>query len=134
MAVTSLSKGPIRRIPRAIKRLSLSQSRKTSSTTCWMTMRDKKKGATVEDAVSLYLKEISRTPLLTAEEEQTWRPRSNGAAMPAAELQRTRVPDQHAALWKRSRQEKRHGRRSSSPTFGSWSALPSTTPGAGSLF
>jgi len=31
----------------------------------------KRKGATVEDAVSLYLREISQTPLLTQEQEQT---------------------------------------------------------------
>jgi RNA polymerase primary sigma factor len=31
----------------------------------------KRKGATVEDAVSLYLKEISRTPLLTSDQEKT---------------------------------------------------------------
>jgi RNA polymerase primary sigma factor len=31
----------------------------------------KRKGATVEDAVSLYLKEISRTPLLTKDQEKT---------------------------------------------------------------
>jgi RNA polymerase primary sigma factor len=31
----------------------------------------RRKGATVEDAVSLYLKEISRTPLLTRDQEQT---------------------------------------------------------------
>ncbi len=33
--------------------------------------KPKRKGATVEDSVSLYLKEISRTPLLTADQEKT---------------------------------------------------------------
>jgi RNA polymerase primary sigma factor len=50
----------------------------------------KRKGTTVEDSVSLYLKEISRTPLLTADQEKTLaaqfeRGREAGSELPGSD-------------------------------------------------
>jgi len=57
----------------------------------------KRKGATVEDAVSLYLKEISRTPLLTPDEEKALAAQVERGKEARDELQdsrRTRQRDQ----------------------------------------
>jgi RNA polymerase primary sigma factor len=57
-----------------------------------------RKGVTVEDAVSLYLKEISQTPLLTAEEERDLAARVERGRDASAELKDGHDEDQHARL------------------------------------
>jgi len=57
-----------------------------------------RKGVTVEDAVSLYLKEISQTPLLTAEEERDLAARFEGGRDASAALKNGHEEDQHARL------------------------------------
>ena len=57
-----------------------------------------RKGVTVEDAVSLYLKEISQTPLLTAEEERELAAQVEHGRDASAELKNGHDEDQHAQL------------------------------------
>jgi RNA polymerase primary sigma factor len=56
------------------------------------------KGVTVADAVSLYLKEISQTPLLTAEEERDLAAQVERGRDASAELKNGHEDDQHARL------------------------------------
>ena len=57
-----------------------------------------RKGVTVEDAVSLYLKEISRTPLLTAQEEKDLAAQLERGRFASSELQEGTEQDQHTSL------------------------------------
>jgi len=57
-----------------------------------------RKGVTVEDAVSLYLKEISQTPLLTAEEERDLAAQVERGRNASTELKNGHDEDQHARL------------------------------------
>jgi RNA polymerase primary sigma factor len=57
-----------------------------------------RKGVTVEDAVSLYLKEISQTPLLTAEEEVDLAARVERGRDASVELKNGHDEDEHAQL------------------------------------
>ena len=56
------------------------------------------KGVTVADAVSLYLKEISQTPLLTAEEERDLAAQVERGRDASAELKNGHEEDQHVRL------------------------------------
>jgi len=57
-----------------------------------------RKGVTVEDAVSLYLKEISQTPLLTADQERTLAAQVERGRDAATELKQGRKQTEHAQL------------------------------------
>jgi RNA polymerase primary sigma factor len=57
-----------------------------------------RKGVTVEDAVSLYLKEISETPLLTAEEERTLAAQLERGRDASGELKEGNSQDRHTKL------------------------------------
>jgi RNA polymerase primary sigma factor len=57
-----------------------------------------RKGVTVEDAVSLYLKEISQTPLLTADEERSLAAQVERGRHASTELERDRDQVQHTKL------------------------------------
>ena len=57
-----------------------------------------RKGAAVEDSVSLYLKEISQTPLLTAEEEKTLAAQVERGQQALAAIKKNREQEQHDRL------------------------------------
>jgi RNA polymerase primary sigma factor len=63
-----------------------------------------RKGVTVEDAVSLYLKEISQTPLLTAQEEKDLAAQLERGRFASSELQEDTEQDQHTALLRQIQQ------------------------------
>jgi len=60
--------------------------------------QETKKGVTVEDTVSLYLKEISQTPLLTAQEERDLAAQVERGRHASTQLQVSRDQDRHSRL------------------------------------